>query len=458
MAKVCNIASNESGSWSGTTGLYDEVRIFENGLLGYFDITGRLVSVHQSCDIVNKLESQNYIYQYVYEPGRTYPMPNDIPFKRLLVRVGDIHHLANPLTRTYDFLRRTGARYINFQTTPHWCELYSSLGYLTRFWQDLSESGRFAHRTLAYDHEKKSLSKLCVAFCGSLLAQSHPRRSWYVNRLLYHGCDLQIFPVASHTSWFNNLSNIHFLVAPSLNSQISHNLYTPLFLGCTVLTDAISRPLGFPDESLPIYEFGSPELMADFIKQGEATLKSLWKSTYSETKPQFVSGLLESEDFQGNHTPGVYSERLVDRESYNLPTHELTRGVEAISWSPEVFLNLLEILQEVHRITKYAVFVRTSSRRLASLLCRYCPLSRIHVIVDEDIECSNKDECIGFVISTANRQQLGDIRFEVQSPLALQPWSVDGVRHCPVLDLSVLAEFKQIWHYRQKIHPSIIMR
>ena len=303
-------------------------------------------------------------------------------FTSLIIRLGDLHHLSNPLTSSVSFLANYPTASVFFNTTPHWVPLFRAFGVQARFWDDLSESGRFSHSLLSYDHDLKNNQPLHVAYLGATVSYAHPRRSYFVNRITYSLPHISIYPPGSHSEWFSRLKQCHFVIAPSLNSQISHNVYTPAFLGCVILTDFIARPSFVSIPGFPVIEFDSPQGITDFLRQDSHTLKRCWNSYFPVEHPNFIQDAYTLEGNMGfcSYEYSNYSK---------LPKLTLqTSNLVSLGLSPLLLANIFEILQELHRITIDPIYLFVSPKHF-KLFNQLLTLPRICIISTNE-EDANK--------------------------------------------------------------------
>ncbi len=316
----------------------------------------------------------------MYEPGRSYPsIPFDY-FTYQIVRIGDIHHLSNPLTLSYRFLQSNKVKSFFFNTTPHWSNLFQYLGFDCLFWSRLSESAQFSHLNLSFNHAEKKTGLPSVAYVGSLSSPVHPRRSWFASYALSKCPQVFYYKFCSHKEWFEILSRHHFVICPTLNSQISHNLYTPSLLGCVILTDLLAFPSCLDFDWYPIIQFESPSSLSAFLTQRPESLIKYW-SNYFASADSLRSKILSIDSELGSYpSPSDFSSLCSDaRKSTLLPRY--------CPLTTYQLLNIFEILQEIHRISKSTVFVTVNQSPLQEVFSLLLSLPRVVVNFAECFDC-----------------------------------------------------------------------
>lgn len=385
---LINIGSAEPGSWSPFPHANLNIATHQGSLYVYHssDLSSAIGGFTSISEALNSVTMHRLttprIAHVVYEPGRSYPTIDPRLFTTLIVRLGDLHHLSNPLTSSLNFLANYPTATVFFNTTPHWVPLFQALGIQARFWHDLSESGRFSHADLSYNHGLKKQLPIHAAYLGPAVSYAHPRRSYFVNQIAYSFPSISLYPPENHYTWFSHLKECHYVVAPSLNSQISHNIYTPAFLGCVILTDFIARPsfLSIPD--FPVIEFDSPQAMSDFLSQDTHTLKNCWNSYFPVEHPSFIRDACALEGNMGfcRYEYSGYSK---------LPTLKLQiPDLISLGLSPLLLANIFEVLQELHRITIDPIYLFVSPGHFP-LFNQLLTLPRIYILsVDQD--CRNQ--------------------------------------------------------------------
>jgi len=384
--RLINIASLESGSYSPMSSADANVFVEDDNIIIQIRDGSRFIISSQGdiCGILNSvLGKGDNIAHIMYEPGRIYPQVSWSQFDSCIVRLGDIHHLGNPLTRAFIFLSDNNLSHIFLNTTPHWAPLFRSLGFSVAFWNKLSESARISHKTLIYDSSLKQSTKLKIGYIGSTNSKMHPRRSWFVNQLLSRCVDFSLHCYSSsHLEWFKNLSNLHYVIVPTLNGQFSHNIYTPGFTGCVMLTDQVNEPSSLLSQGYPLIQFESPNALTSFLANSSHFLMRQWMSYFVESSVD-VRRLLLSMD----HDEGVFdcanwfeSDFLPSPWSCDTLKAKLFSSLAKMNLSILIFLNLLELLQEFHRVSKGKLIFTTKCPHLYDLLVEVACLSRFEFI------------------------------------------------------------------------------
>ena len=348
--------------------------------------------------LLSVAEGKEVCVHTMYEPGRTYPDIQLNRFDDYILRLGDLHHLSNPLTSAYLYMQSISANRCFMNTTPQWVPLFSFLGFRASFWSDLSESGRISHSELSYDIEAKAAQPLRIGYIGHTLSKAHPRRSWIVNRLLASGASIELVQYSDHKTWFTNLKKLHYVISPTLNAQISHNLYTPGLLGCFVLTDRLSTPSGFPIDpnTLPIYEFADFDALCNFISLPTSTLKKYWLHFFQENGKETRIKLLNC-DLSGGH----YKENDIYQSYANINScnsgftfPSSLHNSHDMTISPLLLLNIIEILQEMHRLSVGTIYLGCGSADLLILLSRLLCLPRFLLSLSSDNSFDSTDYLI----------------------------------------------------------------
>tara|TARA_B100000674_G_scaffold193330_1_gene157369 strand:- start:2548 stop:3891 length:1344 start_codon:yes stop_codon:yes gene_type:complete len=442
---IVNICSKEGGSYSPFK--YADINLIGNDesnflILKSSNIAHRYTPGKSIFEISREskdisLELDNLIGHLMYEPGRTYPSVNYHDFSSFIMRVGDIHHLSNPLTSTFNFLKENNISSFHFNTTPHWISLFQKLGFNCGFWNRLSESAMFPHVNLNFSYSEKANQDLAIAYIGEHVAMTHPRRSWFVNHLMAYSKNINYYPRVTHQEWFTLLKNHHYIIAPTLNSQISHNLYTPCLLGAVVLTDQLACPSHLDDPLYPIIQFDSPRTLVDFCNLQPNILLDYWKSCFLESE-KIRSLILDLDYTKGIHpSPDDYICSLSAAPSGTYIDK---------TYSELVVLNLIEIIQEMHRITKDCIIIKSSCASLSSLFSSVISLPRV---ITSSCTIPLKEKVVE-IHSTTTKKPL-------KLSIDLSKVHFNSFYSSKILDMYMdyFSDFKKMNHWNQQVHCSI---
>jgi len=448
---IVNICSSIAGSYSPMHNAWCNCAHDKNSnsLLIYFSNGRECYQTEKTAVkefLLSRNRGQHFVTHIMYEPGRDYPNLEQTGLSIDILRIGDVHHLSNPLSLAYGYISRCKPKNVYFNTTPHWVSLFKALGIQTVFWSDLSESARFSHRLLAVDIEEKFDRPLKIGYIGNLLSKTHVRRSWFVNSILRQGIDIYTYPFGNHANWFKYLSELHYVICPTLNAQISHNLFTPMFFGCCVLTDHVAFPSPLAVGDLPIIEFSGPNQMASFLVNDH--LKLLWHDYYSTATLR--NKLLQLDASHGNYDPEdpfMHLETIRNKGEAMSSIGINPQISEAEYLTPLLILNIIEIIQELHRLTAHYIHINAYTKSNFFLFDTVITLPRVKVYRKTLLPRSNSSSLkITFYGGAIKRSLLMTWRL----PSATSDDIISSDYVCE--KVFQLTDFGKYFFYPQKVH------
>ncbi len=218
-------------------------RVSESGTIS---ITYSQIS-KRSTNVRDLKAGKGYIF---YQPGDIHDVAtlNNL-FSGLWIRIGDLHHLQNPLINTFGFLlsiyRKTER--ISLNTNPAFAPLFE---HLFPACKALPISELTIHEGLREESAIIAPTKQIrksngqAAYIGPAESAFHPRRTDWIHRLLNSKDNrmIDIYPTLSAKDWLICCSRYNTVIAPSLNSQWSHNIFVPNLGGSRIVTDCQSWP------------------------------------------------------------------------------------------------------------------------------------------------------------------------------------------------------------------------
>jgi len=218
-------------------------RINESGTISitYSQISERRTSVR------DLKEGKGYIF---YQPGDMHDEGtiNNL-FSGLWIRIGDLHHLQNPLINTFGFLLSIyrKSEKIRLNTNPAFVPLFDHLfpGCKALPISELTiHEGLLDESAIIAPTKQIRKSNGQTAYIGPVESAFHPRRTDWIHRLLNSKEDrkIDIYPTLSAKDWLICCSRYNTILAPSLNSQWSHNIFVPNLGGSRIVTDCQSLP------------------------------------------------------------------------------------------------------------------------------------------------------------------------------------------------------------------------
>lgn len=195
------------------------------------------------------IKPRGYIF---FQPGDSHdPAALKSYLSSLIIRIGDLHHLQNPLLRTIEFIESVSSitKGIYLNTNP---SLLPFLKHLFPNCENMPISELTIEEGILFEARKLNASAFAnrkrkrIAYIGSGNSPYHPRRSYWVNSLIKdysETIDLEMLPSSNPKEWLNTCLLYGSVVSPSLNSQWSHNLFIPALVGTKIFTDCQSLPL-----------------------------------------------------------------------------------------------------------------------------------------------------------------------------------------------------------------------
>ena len=189
--------------------------------------------------------------------GYIFYQPGDLHDARILskscsglwIRVGDLHHLWNPLVKTFQFLLSIYDKIeqVSLNTNPAFVPLFTYIfpGCKALPISELTiEDGLLEESRLIAPRSLSKASHLRLAYIGPTESAFHPRRSLWIHRLLgsKDANRIDILPASGPKEWLHRCAEYSTIIAPSLNSQWSHNIFVPNLAGSQIITDCQSLP------------------------------------------------------------------------------------------------------------------------------------------------------------------------------------------------------------------------
>jgi len=359
-------------------------QFIENGTVG---ITYEQINLHNGSNIEGLRGGKAYIF---YQPGDIHDLTLlQNLFSGILIRIGDLHHLQNPLISTFDFLSKIYKKTdrIALNTNPSLVPLFS---YLFPCCDSLPISELTIQDGLREDSSVIVPNKLIrrsngrVAYFGFIESAYHPRRTYWIHRLLdsNDGSRIDVLPALSPKDWLGCCSQYNAIVAPTLNGQWSHNLFVPNLAGSRIISDCLASPSYsyYTDYKTRYYRscilkgsflsFRSTVRKASQPHELEAGLIAYNARKFMETKQNTLNEFLRMPD----SSLSVETESLLERApaSYSL--------ILSVA-------NIFEVTQEIIRLfVVYDMFLLSCpSDVVFKLLSMYFPHPRLLVRRDASI-------------------------------------------------------------------------
>jgi hypothetical protein len=191
------------------------------------------------------------------EKGYIFYQPGDVHYSDILnnsfiglwVRIGDLHHLQNPLINTIGFIVDTykNIERVSLNTNPAFAPLFDYLfpGCNALPISELTiQAGLLEESAIVVPNKQIRRCNGRAAYIGPIDSAFHPRRTDWIHRLINSedGYRVDIYPTLNPTDWLNYCSHYNTILAPSLNSQWSHNIFVPNLGGSRIVTDCQSWP------------------------------------------------------------------------------------------------------------------------------------------------------------------------------------------------------------------------
>lgn len=337
---------------------------------------------YEDLESVISKNNPNHMEAYIfYQPGDLHDASilGSI-YLSLWIRVGDLHHLKNPLIRSIRFLASVYGltEKILLNTNPAFLPL---LRYIFPRSSAMPISEITINEGLL--HESARLESACafksrknLVYIGSRESPFHPRRTFWISSLLNdprlsHSIDH--FQSLEPIEWLQCCSVYNTVLAPSLNSQWSHNIFVPNLGGAAIFTDC---------QALPSYNYYSdPKTNTLSACMFSYTLSSFRErcanSVSLDVFPKLISAHARSHMEAADRTySNIFSRNSLCPSRDKLPLFES---------HPDSFLqvliaaNIFEVLQEIIRamIIYDQLSIVCDSQVLFVLFTRYFPHPRM---------------------------------------------------------------------------------
>lgn len=314
-------------------------------------------------------------------------------FNTLIVRIGDLHHLNNPILSTIQFLDQVNKfkNKVYLNTNPNLVD-YFSLRYNNIYAMPLSEitiaSGILDKACSLLS--QKNLRKEKVVYIGNRCSPFHPRRSFIVNKLIREPCNVYLEYLNINLNpldWLEELSRFKTVLAPSLNSQWSHNIFVPHLVGTNIITDLQIRP------SYDYYTSSIKDLHS--IKYGHS-INSISNECINSITSQCISELhrkhIAESAIRTMDNLTTTKERIYSFEN-DFSDVDKTQDPNYLQL---VSANIFELLQETVRvIVIYNIFfVHISSFQIFKFLSTYFSHPRITYVYRKELSIKKNESII----------------------------------------------------------------
>jgi len=297
------------------------------------------------------IKPRGYIF---FQPGDSHdPALLKSYLSSLIIRIGDLHHLQNPLLKTIDFVESvsslTEGIYLN--TNP---SLLPFFKYLFPICQNMPISELTIEEGILNEARKLNASASAnrkrrrIAYIGSGNSPYHPRRSYWLNSLIKdysETIDLEILPRMNPKEWLHTCLMYSSVFSPSLNSQWSHNLFIPALVGTKIFTDS---------QSLPLYSYYTTALRrksspCSYASSLDSLVKKLllYCDSSAQTYHKIAMNACAALEPAGVTSSRVYENPLLNS---NIPRNNLSQKNTDEFIRFVIAANIFEILQEIARI------------------------------------------------------------------------------------------------------------
>ena len=347
-----------------------------------------LVPVHRHKLSFQETASETCGYIF-YQPGDVHlPLSLAREFSRLILRIGDLHHLCNPLLSTIGFLSNlTSINFsLNLNTNPNLIKFFS---YLFGFAQAVPISELTIARDLRYQASKLLVDEQydhenILVYFGSLESPFHPRRSFLINSLTrqFSSREIHLIPSCLPSDWLAMLRRYPAVIAPSLNGQWSHNVFIPNLVGTRILTDLQAHP------SYPYYSSMLVTASAINYSHSLADLRAVCLRQIHRPLPTFQERLsIAGSALAAMHTADTTASIIYAQDDSS--TWCCSEGLPSISGLAMVSANIYEILQETVRVlVSYdRIVVHVTIRSLFCFVTKYLHHPRIFYVYAEEQGC-----------------------------------------------------------------------
>ena len=296
-------------------------------------------------------------------------------FLRLWIRIGDLHHLRNPLVNTFQFLLPIYERseQILLNTNPAFVPLFDYVfpGCKAMPISELTiDDGLLKESVSIAPKNSTRTSSMRLAYIGPTESAFHPRRSLWIRRLLNSSEAERIvtFPTLSPKEWMRCCAEYNTIIAPSLNGQWSHNIFVPNLAGSRIVTDC---------QSLPSYDYySSRTTRAQASCMFSSSFRALQICIAKAGKERELAAGTIAENARRHMEMADFTSQNIFRirnSSMQKKTAQLSERAPEDYLKIVVAANIFEIAQEVIRLmVNYEAFIATcESRTLFGLLSTY---------------------------------------------------------------------------------------
>ena len=340
---------------------------------------------HQDLNLLTRNSNFSRLDAYIfYQPGDIHDISIlEAACSALWIRIGDLHHLINPLTRSISFVR-SAYRFTEkllLNTNPAFTPLFRYIFPIADT-VPISEltikEGILAEAKTLAKHACRTTSRKRLVYIGSRESPFHPRRTFWINTLLnatYLSRTIDHIETLAPTEWLECCSAYTTALAPSLNCQWSHNIFVPNLVGTRILTDCQALP-SYPYYRNPktsilstcMFSYTLSSFKAEVINSS-ASLDAFSSRTIAD----YAHSRMEESDYTFR---SIYSSQDIDPNQRQLPL---------FATDPSAFqrimiaANIFEVLQEITRamVIYDRLNITCKSKVIYDLLSRYFPHPRL---------------------------------------------------------------------------------
>jgi hypothetical protein len=339
--------------------------IYRNDLLSY-----QIILKNLTIDVEN-------IFLYISAwPGREDPVIEHWleKIKRIVI-FGDLHHLSNPLQYAFNLLDKFNPVHVMF-----WSSIQNADFICARFKIPFS----YANYDLKLKQKPRQESdSLSIVRYGNLESSFHPRRT-YVNYVTKKE-KIQNKPPQKFSDWFKSISSDQIYLHTTLAGNFSHHILFPMKKGAVLLIDASAihnyymQPFLIPDKTCITY------------MPGESLENRLNEFSVKDLNNIGEKGQSQINRFFSDSSTRSLTDYFDSMEYHNMQLHiksradllqELTENISRYDFF--TLINLLEILQEMHRFFVKPIPLRIiSSNQFLKIMLKLCEPLHYFCIEDE---------------------------------------------------------------------------
>lgn len=287
--------------------------------------------------------------------------------------IGDVHHLQNPYSFSYEISSQSGASEVLMASSPHVGALItSSSGIASRLYPY-----RILHQLIspqkASEASQETAWDRSFTYIGDIMPPFHPRRSQILGKLKIASADIRYYRRTKNTGeWLRILRETNGLyIYAGIAGQLSNHLIYPLFLGVPLLVDEVTATNPYWSEFL-VDEYScivygpkdSGQAIRDKCSRHDLGLLSrsarvLASGVFGSTASEDIFGIDLADRFNMVHSRLVSSFRA------------LAAHLERKQW--QLLFSVCDILQEQNRVTLDPVRIYVQTRfGLESILEQIC--------------------------------------------------------------------------------------